>query len=192
MAALGARLPDDRIGLARATTRGWISPDAVLAHPGLRLGPSVFVDDGARIVADREGGGVELGARVIVGRDVDIRTGRGGRLVVGADSSIEPGCRLLAYVGPVRIGRDTKLGPACALYPFAHGTARGEPFRTQDWTTKGGIVVGDDVWLGHGVVVLDGVTVGDGAVVGAGSVVTADVPAMAIAAGTPARVIGSR
>jgi acetyltransferase-like isoleucine patch superfamily enzyme len=58
--------------------------------------------------------------------------------------------------------------------------------------TKGGIVVGDDVWLGFGVVVLDGVRIGKGAVVGAGSVVTRDIPDNAIAVGVPARVVKMR
>jgi probable biosynthetic protein (TIGR04098 family) len=54
------------------------------------------------------------------------------------------------------------------------------------------IVIGRDVWLGYGCVVLAGVTVGDGAIVGAGAVVREDVPPGGIAAGNPARVIGQR
>lgn len=51
------------------------------------------------------------------------------------------------------------------------------------------IIVEDDVWLGSGAIILPGVTIGRGAIIGAGSVVTRDVPAGAIAAGTPARVL---
>ena len=58
--------------------------------------------------------------------------------------------------------------------------------------TKGGIVIGDDAWLGVGVIVLDGVKIGKGAVVGAGSVVTRDIPDGAIATGVPARVVKMR
>jgi len=46
------------------------------------------------------------------------------------------------------------------------------PIRKQPVKTKGGIVIGDDAWLGVGVIVLDGVKIGKGAVIGAGSVVT--------------------
>lgn len=58
--------------------------------------------------------------------------------------------------------------------------------------TKGAITVGDDVWLGHNATVMSGVTISQGAVVAAGSVVTKNVPAYAIVAGNPARVIKYR
>ena len=65
-------------------------------------------------------------------------------------------------------------------------------FKRLPLETRGGIRVGDGAWLGFGVIVLDGVSIGDGAVVGAGSVVNKDVPANAIVAGNPARVIAMR
>lgn len=55
-------------------------------------------------------------------------------------------------------------------------------------SSRGDIVIGSDVWLGHGSVILSGVTIGTGAVIGAGSVVTRDIPPYAIAVGNPARV----
>ncbi|NMB23268.1 MAG: sugar O-acetyltransferase, partial [Corynebacterium sp.] len=52
--------------------------------------------------------------------------------------------------------------------------------------------IGEDVWLGGGVTVVGGVSIGDRAVIGAGAVVTRDIPADAIAVGSPARVIRMR
>src|SRR5262249_58694753 len=54
------------------------------------------------------------------------------------------------------------------------------------------VVIGNDVWIGHGAIVLPGRAIGDGAVVAAGAVVTKDVPAYAVVAGNPARPIRER
>lgn len=54
--------------------------------------------------------------------------------------------------------------------------------------TKGTVVIGNDVWIGFGVIILPGAVIGDGAVIGAGSVVTGAVPPYAVAAGSPATV----
>ena len=55
--------------------------------------------------------------------------------------------------------------------------------------SKGGITIGNNVWIGDKATILTGVTVGDGAVIAANSVVTKDVPAFCIVGGNPARVI---
>jgi acetyltransferase-like isoleucine patch superfamily enzyme len=52
--------------------------------------------------------------------------------------------------------------------------------------------VGNDVWIGHGAIVIAGVTIGDGAIVAAGSVVTKDVEPCTIVGGNPARFIKNR
>ena len=59
-------------------------------------------------------------------------------------------------------------------------------------TSKGDIVLEDDVWIGYRATVLSGVRIGQGAVVAAGSVVTQDVPAYAIVGGVPAKVLRYR
>jgi acetyltransferase-like isoleucine patch superfamily enzyme len=54
------------------------------------------------------------------------------------------------------------------------------------------VVVEDDVWIGHGAIILSGVTIGRGSVVAAGAVVSKDVPAYAIVGGNPAKIIKER
>lgn len=59
-------------------------------------------------------------------------------------------------------------------------------------STKGDIVIGNDVWIGKYANILSGVQIGDGAIIGAKSVVTKDVPPYAIVAGNPAKLIRYR
>ena len=62
-------------------------------------------------------------------------------------------------------------------------SGRGDSFKTY---------VGNDVWIGHGTIILAGVRIGDGAIVAAGSVVVKDVPSGAVVGGNPARLIKER
>lgn len=61
-----------------------------------------------------------------------------------------------------------------------------------EWRRAHRVVLGNDVWIGHGAIILPGVKVGTGAAVGAGAVVTRDVPDFAIAVGVPAKVLRLR
>ena len=84
------------------------------------------------------------------------------------------------------IGENCMIGPHCYLTDHDHGRVPGELFAGQPLVGKP-VRVGNNVWLGAGVIVLKGVTIGDNAVVGAGAVVTKDVSAGAVVAGVPAR-----
>ena len=61
-----------------------------------------------------------------------------------------------------------------------------------EWRRSTPVTLGNDVWIGHGAVVLPGVSLGSGAAVGAGSIVTKDVPPFAIVVGNPGRVLRLR
>ena len=71
-------------------------------------------------------------------------------------------------------------------------TAPGVPTQFAGRARQNRTVIGADVWLGHGAIVMRGVTIGDAAIVGAGAVVTKDVPAFEVWAGVPARPIRDR
>jgi acetyltransferase-like isoleucine patch superfamily enzyme len=178
--------------LARYHPQGYIAPGATIYHQLLKLGANIFIGDRTTIFQDRDGGKVILGDRVHLYGDTYIQTGEVGEVIIGSDSHIQPRCQFSAYKAAIKIGSQVQIASECAFYSYAHGIAPGQPIKEQPLTTKGGITIEDDVWLGYRVIVLDGVSIGQGAVIGAGSVVTQNIPAGAIAVGVPARVIGSR
>lgn len=90
-------------------------------------------------------------------------------------------------VAPITIGADSQLGPNVQLLTPIHPIDPA-PRRAKLEAAKP-ITLGENVWLGGGVIVCPGVTIGDNTVVGAGSVVTRDLPANVVAVGNPARVI---
>jgi maltose O-acetyltransferase len=90
-------------------------------------------------------------------------------------------------VARVTIGNDVQIGPNVQLLTASHPLDADR--RRAKWEASKPIVIGDNVWLGGGVIVLPGVTIGEDSVVGAGAVVTRDVPAGVVAVGNPARII---
>ena len=87
--------------------------------------------------------------------------------------------------GGISIGDGTLIGHRVTLATINHGL----PPDRRHVHHIAPIVIGRDVWIGSGAILLPGVHVGDGAVVAAGAVVRADVPARTIVAGVPARII---
>jgi maltose O-acetyltransferase len=90
-------------------------------------------------------------------------------------------------VAQITIGADCQIGPNVQLLTPTHPVAP-DPRRDKLEAAKP-ITIGDNVWLGGGVIVLAGVTIGDNSVIGAGAVVTRDIPANVIAVGNRARVV---
>lgn len=175
------------------TGKRFISPYADIRCPQLSVGERAFIDDHVTIYAHRHGGGVSIGPESSIQRQTVIELAQGGNISIGRNTHIQPGCNLTAALGSIRIGDDVQLAPRCALYPYQHGyKSLDEAMCWQPITSKGDIVIEDDVWLGVGVIVMDGVTIGRGAIVGAGAVVTESIPPYGIAVGVPARVVGSR
>lgn len=90
-------------------------------------------------------------------------------------------------VATITIGADCQIGPNVQLLTPWHPIDP-EPRRAKLEAARP-IVIGDNVWLGGGVVICPGVTIGENSVIGAGSVVTRDIPAGVVAVGSPARVL---
>lgn len=90
-------------------------------------------------------------------------------------------------VARVTIGHNVQIGPNVQLLTATHPVDAGP--RRDKWESARPIAIGDNVWLGGGVIVCPGVTIGENTVVGAGAVVARDLPKNVVAVGNPARVV---
>ena len=167
----------------------------------ITLGDQVMIDD--LCVLDGRGAGAEgvvLGDRVIVNRGTTIQA-KIGPIHIGADSDI--GASSLVHAqGGVAIGRAVVIGGGCKIsggaFQIARSAAAGAgdiadmAAREQTRWTAGPVRIGDKCLLGMGTMVLDGVELGEGVVAGAGTVITRSVPAYAVVAGVPGKVLRMR
>ncbi len=133
-------------------------------------------------------GHVELGPKA----RLSARCVCNGDVTVGRGTNVEPECE---FVGDVEIGNYCAIARKTVFQQTNHETTNASIQRRLyetvldselEYSAKGEITVGSDVWFGARCIVLSGVTIGHGAVVAAGSVVTEDVEPYAVVAGVPA------
>jgi acetyltransferase-like isoleucine patch superfamily enzyme len=154
-----------------------------------RTAGMLFLGRGLELEIGRKGT-IEFGRFVWIGDGTKIRCHE-GRVEIGQKTVIGQECTISAYQH-VRIGEQCVIADRAMFIDFDHGVVEVErPIRVQG-IYKRDVVVGSNVWIGYGACILRGVSVGDNAIVGTNSVVTKDVPANAIVAGIPARVIRMR
>ena len=110
----------------------------------------------------------------------------GYNISIGKGSYVNFNCVFLD-LGPIRLGQRCLIGPGVQLLTAVHPMNAAE--RATGKEKGAGIEIGDDCWLGGGLIVCPGVAIGDRSVIGAGAVVTRDIPADSVAVGNPARVI---
>jgi acetyltransferase-like isoleucine patch superfamily enzyme len=133
----------------------------------VRFGRYVWIGDGSKIRCHE--GEVEIGEKTVMGQE----------------------CTISAY-RRVRIGEQCVIADRAMFIDFDHGVVLVErPIRLQGIYMRD-VEVGSNVWIGYGACILRGVRVGDNAIVGTNCVVTKDVPANAVVAGIPARIIRMR
>lgn len=98
------------------------------------------------------------------------------RIVIGDNALIAPNVQIYTAFHPTNAA--DRFGPPREDGSFAFCKTQTAP-----------VVIGNNVWIGGGAILLPGVTIGDNVVIGAGSIVTKDIPANSVACGNPCRVI---
>jgi acetyltransferase-like isoleucine patch superfamily enzyme len=165
-----------------------------LRHPHkIFLGDNCLIDD--NVVLDAKGEeneGIRIGANVYVGRNT-ILSCKEGSIYLDDYCNISSNCSLLSET-EIRLGKHCFLAGHCYLVAGGNHVFDdiSTPIMFQPSISKGGIKIGDDVWLAAGVIVLDGVSLGNGCVIGAGSVVHRSLPAYTVALGNPVQKIKVR
>lgn len=109
----------------------------------------------------------------------------GVNIHMGANAFANANCVFLDCA-EIRIGDNFQAGPGVQLLTPEHPL---DAIERRGKETARPIVIGDDVWIGGGAIVLAGITVGDRVVVGAGAVVTKDVPPDVVVVGNPAKIV---
>jgi acetyltransferase-like isoleucine patch superfamily enzyme len=138
-------------------------------RPGatIRFGPFAWIGDGTKIRCHE--GEVEIGAKAVMGQE----------------------CTISAY-RRVGIGEQCVVADRAMFIDFDHGIVEVErPIRRQGIYTRP-VEIGANCWIGYGAAFLRGVRVGDNSVIGTYTVVTRDIPANAVVAGIPARILRMR
>ncbi|MCK9181313.1 MAG: sugar O-acetyltransferase [Fibrobacteraceae bacterium] len=108
----------------------------------------------------------------------------GSNISIGENSYLNFNCTILD-TEKVAIGKNCWIAPNVQIYAATHPV---EAKRRRKECIAMPINIGNDVWLGGGVIVCPGVTIGDRAVIGAGSIVTKNIPADSVAFGNPCKV----
>jgi len=147
---------------------------------------SIVIEGPAELHGTRR---ITLGSRLYVYGGQHWETQGGGSLHIGNGVVLSRGVHLVAHVGVV-IGDGTMIGEYASVRDANHRRTSG-PLRDSGHDAAA-IIIGRNVWIGRGAVVLAGVNIGDGAVVAANAVVTRDVPVGAVVGGVPARPLRMR
>lgn len=168
---------------------------SIICANKMQVGNGVSIQDYVTINAlSKEG--VEIGDNSSIGMHTTIKVsgslvevGKGFKL--GKYSALANDC-FVGAAGGVEIGDYVAIGQNVRFHSENHGHSDPDKLLCEQGTTHKGIKIGNDCWIGAGVVFLDGAEIGDGSVVGANAVVTKKFEPYSIIAGVPAKIIAKR
>lgn len=150
----------------------------------LRTGPRCQLAWNASV---KRGGPVVLGADCYI-RDGAILAPAKGSITLGDHTTVGP----YSYIdgdGHIEIGSHVRMGPHVCIFSADHEFSDPSLPIWKQGMRRAKVVIGDDVWIGAGVIILAGVTIGSRCILAAGAVVTKDIPGGSVVGGVPAKVI---
>ncbi len=165
-----------------------------LRHPHkIEIGSGVAIND--FVVLDAYGGkdsGIKVGEKTLISRNAVLNS-KGGIIEIGERTNLGMMSTIFSRDCKVSVGNDVLVSAYCYLMGGGnHSIERTDiPISEQGAECKG-INIGDNVWLGAGVRILDGCSVGRDSVIGTNSFVNQNIEEFAIAAGSPAKLIKKR
>jgi len=166
---------------------GWRSHGSGFDYEGklASLGKNVVIEDGVRIFFPEK---VHIGSDVYIGHNSILKGYFDQTLKIGEGTWIGPQCFIYA-AGGIDIGENVGIGPGVTIMSSGHQVLDSpEPILHMPLQFAR-VVLGDGCDIGANSVILMGVTIGSGVQIGAGAVVTRNIPAGAVAAGVPARIL---
>jgi len=158
----------------------------------ISLGNKVLLDDYSALDCRGPGSSISLEDFVSVGRHTSIVAKDTALIRVGGGTNIGSYCRVASQSG-VSIGESVLIAAYAYIGPGNHQNGdEKEALIQKEMLKKGGVKIGSHSWIGTRATILDGVNIGEGAIIGAHSLVREDVPAGAVIAGTPAKIIKAK
>ncbi|MBZ5857987.1 acyltransferase [Flavihumibacter profundi] len=157
-------------------------------------------------------GDLRMHNTVYVALSAKLEVRGGGAIIIGEGTEIMDGVLILTYGGIIQIGKNCSINAYAVLYghgglnigdnvliaggtmiiPNQHNYKNKNKLIIEQGCTSSGIIIEDDVWIGHGCSILDGITISKGTVVAAGSVVNKSTEPYSVIGGVPSRLIKYR
>jgi acetyltransferase-like isoleucine patch superfamily enzyme len=139
-----------------------------------------------------EGSTIEIGERTLIMPYAKLVAGFNGSIKIGRGCTIHSFDVLYGFTGGLRIGDNVRTGTNVNMISANHSFDDITKSPNDQGDSSKGIIIGDNVWVGAGVIILDGVEVGANAVLGAGAVVTKNMPENGVCLGVPAVAVRKR
>ncbi|MCA9011646.1 MAG: acyltransferase [Planctomycetaceae bacterium] len=134
---------------------------------------------------------IRIGDRCQIKEQSNI-SARSGIVHIGERSALGHHTELLCWQANVNIGRNVRIAAEVYIVTSNHAYELADVAIIEQGYLHQDVTIEDDVWIGRRAIILPGVTIGKGAIIGAAAVVTKDIPAYAVAAGVPAKVVKQR